>query len=106
LAPNPKANHALLPPPNLTLAIKNVNDADFIGLMDFYHNSICVLQLQQTGHLPDGCGCDEGKDATSHIQIAHHVPPHSSVFTDEVMAMVKSIQILIGLCLLPHLSAS
>jgi len=58
-APNPQANHALSVPPKPTVAIENVaEDAAFVGVTDFFHESICLLQLRREGSLPPDCGCD------------------------------------------------
>jgi len=50
--PNPRANHALTYPPDLNKAINNLHDADFIGISDFYHESICLLVFRRTRMLP------------------------------------------------------
>ena len=93
VAPNPRANHALLPLPNLTAAIANVvSDATFIGLTDFYHESMCILKLRRTGSLPESCGCSEGQKALRlHKHVTHGVPQHKPIFSKEVTSMVDSM---------------
>jgi hypothetical protein len=90
-ASNPEANHALPAPPCLSLAIANLHDAGFIGLTDFYHESICMLQLRRTRKLPEGCGCDDSKNAT-HQHTDHGVPRHSEHnLSPHVLVMVDEL---------------
>ena len=96
-APNPQANHALSVPPELTVAIENVaKDATFIGVTDFFHESICLLQLRREGSLPPGCGCDAAAEAARNkkkeVHITHDVPPHNSdQFPKDIRIMLDSL---------------
>lgn len=95
-APNPEANHALTPPPNLTEAISNVaSDAAFVGLTDFFHESICMIKLRRSGSLPTECGCDAvaaaQRNRTLEIHFTHFVPPHLSVFPDNINIMIDKL---------------
>ena len=52
-------------------------DADFIGLADFYHESLCMLKLRRsaTATLPRGCCCDDTAAPTApRCPPAHGVP--------------------------------
>ena len=90
-APNPQANHALPAPPCISLAITNLHDAGFIGITNFYHESICMLRLRQTRRLPEGCGCGESKNITTHQQVTHGVPKHSEYnLSPHVLEMVDN----------------
>ena len=90
-APNPQANHALPAPPCLSLAIANLHDAGFIGLTDFYDESICMLQLRRTRRLPEGCGCGDSKN-TTHQDFTHGVPRHSEDnLSPHVLEMVDNL---------------
>jgi len=72
--PNPRANHALTYPPDLNKAINNLHDADFIGISDFYHESICLLVFRRTRMLPATCTCDSVTTHTVEIHETHGVP--------------------------------
>lgn len=94
-APNPQANHALQIPPNLTRAIENTYDATFVGITEFYHESICMLQFRRTGALGDGCRCDANENAAAiHQWNTHGVPKHSSDFVGDIKSMVDNFTTL------------
>ena len=73
-APKPKANHALDPPPDYDEAVVNLYDADFVGLTDFYHESICMIRYRRERELPAGCTCEDNLETITHAHITHGVP--------------------------------
>ena len=94
-APNPKANHALLPPPDLDEAIRNVKvggGATFVGLTDFYHESMCILEFRRNGSLPAACGCTEehlaAKAATKRVHVTHGVPKEKPIISKASQALI------------------
>jgi len=79
-------DHAHQDDDDIDEAIRNVRKATFIGLTDFYHESICMLQFRSTKILPLTCQCtDLGGNATEnqsdgHVHYTHSqdgVPKHS-----------------------------
>jgi hypothetical protein len=89
-----EANHALRPPPDLNLSIANMRDADFVGISDFYHESVCVLKLRRTKVLPDGCSCEDTSPREVHEHHRHGVPIHKEAYTRDVLAKVKQLTLL------------
>ena len=95
-------------PTGVDLALTNMADADFIGLADFYHQSLCMLKLRRsaTATLPRGCCCDDTAAPTAprcppahgvskcptagHAHEAHGVPTNFSNATTkpETLALI------------------
>ena len=92
--PNPKANHAMLPPPNLTLAIENVCEVNFLGIADFYHESICILKLRREQTLPPGCVCGDDISRSLHVHKTHNLPslsPEERTLSPELNSMIDRL---------------
>merc|ERR1712151_225134 len=43
---------------DLDQAIKNMNDSWIVGIVEAYHESICLLYARSGGQLPPGCNCE------------------------------------------------
>lgn len=90
-----EANHALVgEPPSLEQALINLNDADFVGLTDFYHESICMLHYRREEELPVGCNCNEAANKITHVHETHGVPNLSDEWTADVIELVDSFTLL------------
>lgn len=53
-------------------AIKNLKTMDFIGIMEFYQESLCLFQYQLMGSLPSNCNSDFIKDEKPRKFIRQH----------------------------------
>lgn len=65
--------------PDLREAIDNVNSAAFVGLVEAYEESLCVVFARVRGSLPEWCRCgtvDSKQNVTFHKN-DHGVKPHS-----------------------------
>jgi hypothetical protein len=82
--PNPRANHALSKPPQLYIAIQNLFKADWIGITDFYHESICLLFLRRRRLMPEGCECNDTK-VIEHVHVDHGVKKTNMNYTGEIL---------------------
>jgi hypothetical protein len=93
-APNPTANHALPSQTNLERAIQNLHDADFLGLTDFYHESICMLRFRRSRKLPSECMCSNITNGQAqHVHETHGVPENYSqgTISQHVQQMVDAL---------------
>jgi len=88
--PNPRANHALSKPPQLHIAIHNLYKADFIGMTDFYHESICLLFLRRRRLMPKGCECNTSK-GIEHVHFDHNVKKSNLNFTNDILSKANEM---------------
>ena len=81
--------------PNYTLALENVNKVDFLGITDFYHESLCLLWLRRTRILPTTCSCGAPSSTTlqqqQHVHHTHGVRPHSDNFEEPTRTWAANI---------------
>ena len=78
---------------NPTEALNNLDDADFVGLTDFYHESICMLHFRREKELRPGCNCKE--DSTSnHEHVTHGVPEKKNKPTAQMVEIIDSLTVL------------
>jgi len=65
-----------IPEPRVDIAIRNVQNLDFFGVVEYYSESICVLFYLTKSKIKPGCLCtDQTSPKWSHV--SHHVPKHS-----------------------------
>lgn len=81
--------------PNLQTAVGALNRVQFVGLSEFYIESLCLLNLHRHGTVPETCACGgRGPLAgTSHLE--HFVPDHA--ISDLPPAVVKQMRKLVRL---------
>ena len=113
-------NHALNPPPDLESALENLRVVDFLGLTDFYTESVCMIVYRRKGIIGPGCECQDPSEiiengnnssivvreetkrgeqsnrmtnsSFQHAWITHNVPPHSvDDLTPEMDEIIYSI---------------
>lgn len=65
------------------VALRHITDpehgARFVGLTDYYQESMCLLRAKYSGHLPDWCDCQDTENwrAFPHANSTHGSPTHS-----------------------------
>lgn len=79
--------------PDLTIALNTLKSVQFVGLSEFYVESLCLLSLHRYGTAPETCACNGTGplNVTSHIQ--HFVPEHA--ITDLPLAVVEKMHKLV-----------
>ena len=74
--PNPQANHALKVPPDLGRAIDSTKEIDFLGIVEVYRASACLLRLVVNSNtaFPPGCDCSVPNDLNEAPKDEHSTP--------------------------------
>ena len=91
-------NHALSPAPSLTIAIAHLLDIDFVGVTEFYHQSVCMMNTlrgRDANMTRNGCACTDdagqrspharqlgkavARDDDGHFHITHDVIAHDGL---------------------------
>lgn len=57
-------------------ALTHINEIDWVGITEFYHESWCLLLHQLKRELPVDCGQCEAANNITHVHDTHHVPKH------------------------------
>lgn len=55
---------------NLTLAMLNMQDTDFMGIMEAYHESLCLLHVKALGQVPPDCHCEDKETFRNYKHVA------------------------------------
>jgi hypothetical protein len=79
------------------LALKNMQLAGFVGLTEFYKESICLLHVQANNELPESCQCAGEGAASPPLKLhaySHGVQPHSIMNVSETaLQLIDSLTI-------------
>mmetsp|Transcript_2038 Transcript_2038/g.4274 ORF Transcript_2038/g.4274 Transcript_2038/m.4274 type:complete len:530 (+) Transcript_2038:116-1705(+) len=78
---------------NITKAIVNLKEMFFVGLLDAYDESICLLQARVRGELPRYCNCEvpELWDRRPHLTHRTHGTQGSREIREDAWELVDSI---------------
>jgi len=80
-------------PPNLNKALLNLNLVKFVGIADYYKQSVCAFEVYVAGKTK--CWCDKKgglQMGSPEAHIVHTVPPHSmSDVSENSMRMIKNL---------------
>ena len=99
--------------PDLDTAAENLRAADVVGVLEFYHESTCLLfaAYADSGRVPAFCACDAEHKAThrvhsyDHVQIRHNsaqaganlssdLPPRVAALADDLTALDRGLYVL------------
>jgi hypothetical protein len=87
---NPTANHALSEAPKLDLALNNLYKANWIGITEFYHESMCLLSLRRQHLMPEGCECNNTK-TVQHVHIDHDVKKSNLTYSPTILRQANKL---------------
>lgn len=77
------------------LVLKNLRSIDFVGLVELYQESLCLLQVHALGKLPEYCNCQNAQAWNKFVQVrpeSHGVERHSlSDYSAETLQKVDEL---------------
>eukprot|EP00931_Biecheleriopsis_adriatica_P021570 TRINITY_DN14074_c0_g1_i1.p1 TRINITY_DN14074_c0_g1~~TRINITY_DN14074_c0_g1_i1.p1 ORF type:complete len:324 (-),score=25.24 TRINITY_DN14074_c0_g1_i1:25-996(-) len=78
------------------LAAQHLNEMYFVGITDFYQESLCALHVKEKNEFPEYCNCEDIKawKAFPQTHATHGGPPHGPVETEvgkEDMELIRRL---------------
>jgi hypothetical protein len=88
--PGHNAHHSYRSPPDLEEAESRLDQFALVGLVEFYHESLCLLRYKVHDRLEPACEC--GGPAPHHKHESHDVPNHDNLeLSDSLVAMIDEM---------------
>eukprot|EP00512_Aurantiochytrium_limacinum_P002663 CAMPEP_0171497628 /NCGR_PEP_ID=MMETSP0958-20121227/7382_1 /TAXON_ID=87120 /ORGANISM="Aurantiochytrium limacinum, Strain ATCCMYA-1381" /LENGTH=531 /DNA_ID=CAMNT_0012031901 /DNA_START=261 /DNA_END=1853 /DNA_ORIENTATION=- len=75
--------------PDTSLAISRMQNMWFVGISEYFHESMCMWEFQYHHKLPDYCICDSGVERPKVTSQTHGVTPHS--LSDVSLSQMRKI---------------
>jgi len=75
--------------PDVDLSIKRMKKTWFVGISEYFHESVCMWEYQYHHTLPRYCDCDSGVKRPEPPHELHGVPPHS--LSDVTQAQMRKL---------------
>jgi hypothetical protein len=85
-----EAVHALRQQPQLHIALQNLYKTDWIGITEFYHESICLLLLRRQGFMPEGCECNQNIER-NHTHFTHGMVKLNFSYSHDISSKADKI---------------
>lgn len=70
-------------------SLKSIDNLQWVGVQDLYHESVCVLYWKLQGHLPRTCDCERAHKY-SHPYIRHNVPLMNVSFSLRTLDLIRN----------------
>jgi hypothetical protein len=84
------AHHSYGHSPDLASAERHLGEFAHIGLVEFYHESLCLLRYRVSSTLDASCEC--GGPAQMHKHVTHGVPAHDDIeLTDHAVDLIDEM---------------
>jgi len=87
---------------NEGLAVRNMHSAAFVGIVEAFQESVCLLSANMTGKLLSGCNCENKAEwdsmnlthTTHGVTVAHSIADYPESVLDDVNQLTKKDRIL------------